>query len=166
MLLSLDEAPIKVDEIPDHAFDSVAERERVAALFAQYNHPPQPPQPQLEAENQAGSQNPHQSSEDQASQDSSVDQPDNNSAGEGEEGDEQEESAGSDEGDENGGEDEPEQASGEEDQPGGITPEIDAGFAQIARERVARAPFRYYIRLPLARGAALWFDTHSQYYPF
>ena len=47
-----------------------------------------------------------------------------------------------------------------------MTPEIDAGFAQIARERVARHPFRYYVWLPLKRAHSLWFDTHSQYYPF
>ena len=47
-----------------------------------------------------------------------------------------------------------------------MTPEIDAGFAQIARERVAHHPFRYYVWLPLKRAHSLWFDTHSQYYPF
>jgi len=47
-----------------------------------------------------------------------------------------------------------------------LTPEIDAGFAQIGQERVARSRLRYYIILPLKRAATLWFDTHSQYYPF
>ncbi|HEY0429674.1 MAG TPA: glycosyltransferase family 39 protein [Pyrinomonadaceae bacterium] len=47
-----------------------------------------------------------------------------------------------------------------------MTPEIDAGFAQIAQERIARAPFRYYVKLPVKRAAALWFDTHSKYYSF
>jgi 4-amino-4-deoxy-L-arabinose transferase-like glycosyltransferase len=47
-----------------------------------------------------------------------------------------------------------------------ITPEIDAGFAQLARERISRHPFRYYVWLPLRRAESLWFDTHSQYYPF
>ena len=47
-----------------------------------------------------------------------------------------------------------------------MTPEIDAGFEQIARERIAREPFRYYAALPAERAAALWFDTHSTYYPF
>jgi hypothetical protein len=47
-----------------------------------------------------------------------------------------------------------------------MTPEIDAGFAQIARERIARHPFRYYVWLPLKRAHSLWFDTHSDYYPF
>ena len=51
-------------------------------------------------------------------------------------------------------------------QPVEMTPEIDAGFAQIARERIARHPFRYFLLLPVKRALSLWFDTHSQYYPF
>ncbi|HEY8203149.1 MAG TPA: hypothetical protein VIF81_00340, partial [Pyrinomonadaceae bacterium] len=47
-----------------------------------------------------------------------------------------------------------------------MTPEIDAGFAQIARERIARHPFRYYVWLPLKRARTMWCDTHSQYWPF
>lgn len=47
-----------------------------------------------------------------------------------------------------------------------MTPEIDAGFAQIGQERRARSPFRYYVVLPLKRAKTLWCDTHSQYYPF
>ena len=47
-----------------------------------------------------------------------------------------------------------------------MTPEIDAGFAQIGQERIAHSRLRYYIRLPLKRAMTLWFDTHSQYYPF
>jgi hypothetical protein len=47
-----------------------------------------------------------------------------------------------------------------------MTPEIDAEFAQIARERVARHPLHYYVGLPLKRAISLWFDTHSEFYPF
>jgi hypothetical protein len=47
-----------------------------------------------------------------------------------------------------------------------MTPDIDAAFAQLARERIARAPVRYYVWLPIKRAKSLWFDTHSQYYPF
>jgi len=47
-----------------------------------------------------------------------------------------------------------------------MTPEIDAGFAQIAQERIARHPFLYHVWLPLKRARSLWLDTHSQYYPF
>lgn len=47
-----------------------------------------------------------------------------------------------------------------------MTPAIDAGFAQIAKERITRNPLRYYLWLPLKRAHTLWFDTHSQFYPF
>jgi hypothetical protein len=47
-----------------------------------------------------------------------------------------------------------------------MTPEIDAGFAQIGQERRARSSLRYYVVLPLKRAKTLWFDTHSQYFPF
>lgn len=59
---------------------------------------------------------------------------------------------------------------GSPDQPGvqpvQMTPEIDAGFARIAKERIARNRLRYYLLLPARRGVSLWLDTHSQYYPF
>jgi len=47
-----------------------------------------------------------------------------------------------------------------------MTPEIDAAFGQLARERIARHPFRYYVWLPVQRARTMWFDTHSQYWPF
>lgn len=47
-----------------------------------------------------------------------------------------------------------------------MTPEIDAGFAQLGQERRTRSPRRYYVVLPLKRAMTLWCDTHSQYYPF
>jgi len=88
----------------------------------------------------------------------------------GEEADEDQSSADEDQsGDE---EDEPEEEPEEEEpaQPEEanveMTPEIDAGFAQIGQERVAHSRLRYYVALPLKRAATLWFDTHSQYYPF
>jgi len=49
---------------------------------------------------------------------------------------------------------------------GEMTPDIDAGFMEIARDRIGRHPFRFYLIMPLRRAASLWFDTHSQYYPF
>jgi 4-amino-4-deoxy-L-arabinose transferase-like glycosyltransferase len=39
VLWSLDTSPIKMDSFPDKAFDSDAERDRVAALIQKYNHP-------------------------------------------------------------------------------------------------------------------------------
>src|SRR5262249_43621236 len=49
---------------------------------------------------------------------------------------------------------------------GEMTPDIDAEFMEIARDRIARHPLRYYVSLRLRRAASLWFDTHAQYYPF
>ena len=64
-------------------------------------------------------------------------------------------------------EDEVEEAEAEPEEPDvEMTPEIDAGFAQLGQERRARSPFRYYVVLPLKRAKTLWCDTHSQYYPF
>lgn len=64
-------------------------------------------------------------------------------------------------------EDEVEESESEPEEPDvEMTPEIDAGFAQLGQERRARAPFRYYVVLPLKRARTLWCDTHSQYYPF
>ena len=61
---------------------------------------------------------------------------------------------------------EPEEHPEPEDTDVEMTPEIDAGFAQIGHERVAHSRLRYYVLLPLKRAKTLWFDTHSQYYPF
>jgi len=47
-----------------------------------------------------------------------------------------------------------------------MTRELDAAFDEIARERIARRPFRYYVINRLKRASSMWFDTHSQYYPF
>jgi hypothetical protein len=48
----------------------------------------------------------------------------------------------------------------------GMTPEIDAAFADIGRARAARHPFRQYVVLPAKRAIMLWFDPHADYYPF
>ena len=50
--------------------------------------------------------------------------------------------------------------------PGGMKPALDAGFAELARERVARRPFRQYVALPIRRALALWFNPHADFYPF
>ncbi|HWO01818.1 MAG TPA: hypothetical protein VNS63_21365, partial [Blastocatellia bacterium] len=47
-----------------------------------------------------------------------------------------------------------------------MTPALDDEFAEIARARIERNPVRYYFNLPFKRGVSLWFDTHSQFYPF
>ena len=94
-------------------------------------------------------------SDEESTDESSDDQSDQDQSSDDEESQEDEEEP-----------EEPEQPQ----QPGEVnvemTPEIDAGFMQIAQERRARSPFRYYIALPLKRAKTLWFDTHSEYYPF
>ena len=95
----------------------------------------------------------------------------NNSAPAAEE-EQPDESDDSDEGDDETNQDE--QDSADEEQPQTqpeevdveMTPEIDSGFAQLGQERRTRSPLRYYVILPLKRAKTLWFDTHSQYYPF
>jgi 4-amino-4-deoxy-L-arabinose transferase-like glycosyltransferase len=102
---AIDLYPIHAEAMPDSAFDSPEERDRVAALLEHYNNPAKP-EPQEE-------------------------------------------------------DDESEPAPSVK-----MTAEIDAAFMQIADDRIARHPLRYYIVLPLKRAVSLWFDTHSQYYPF
>jgi len=82
------------------------------------------------------------------------------------EDEEQQADSSDDEEDEPEEEPEPEENPQPEDANVEMTPEIDAGFAQIGQERVAHSRLRYYVVLPLKRAATLWFDTHSQYYPF
>ena len=139
LLWNLDQSPIDIDELPDSAFDSQAEHDRVATLFDRYNHeddstkddavkPASQPSPN-QSPAPANSKNPNTEDEDDteqnddASKDQSAKTPD-------------------------------------------MTPELDAAFGQIASERIARHPFRYYVLLPLRRAHSLWFNTHSDFYPF
>jgi hypothetical protein len=145
----LDQEQIHIEHMPDFAFDSSAERERVAELLDRYNHanaepPPQatpvpetkPPEQPLDSQKQTAVAAPSDSDEDAPEEaDSSDDEAD--------------------------APDEPEQKP-----PVEMTPEVDAGFAELTRERIARSPIRYYLVVPLKRAASMWFDTHSQYYPF
>jgi hypothetical protein len=166
VLWSLDEAPIKLDDIPDRAFDSAEEKQRVAALFEKYNHPADVPEPISAAPETKETPTP---SDEQLNPqpDTSAGTEDEPGPGEeGDQGDKADESDQDDQGDEADSSDEnasPDQAG---DQPVEMTPEIDAGFAQIAKERIARHPLRYYFLLPARRAVFLWFNTHSQYYPF
>jgi 4-amino-4-deoxy-L-arabinose transferase-like glycosyltransferase len=153
VLWSLDSAPIKLSNIPDRAFDSAEEKQRVGALLEKYNHPAA--EPDIFADQQ-DSKNPTASAGD-TKNDEESDQADK---GNGDEDSKDDQSDEEDQTDENAPADQPPDQSVE------MTPEIDAGFAQIARERIAHHPFRYYVWLPLKRARTLWFDTHSQYYPF
>jgi len=93
--------------------------------------------------------------------------PDENQADQSDNENSNDEDAEDDEGDEKSDEGQPEEAApADESADVEMTPEIDAGFAQLAQERIARHPFRYYLWLPIKRANSLWFDTHSQYYPF
>jgi len=155
----LDAAPIKPSTIPDSAFDSAEEKERVSALLEKYNHPND--EPGLFADEKDSST---PGSEDQSQQNDNG----GSSKSEADKAGDQNNEANADEGDEKDDEDtdESEPADEASDQAVEMTPEIDAGFAQIARERISRHPFRYYVWLPLKRARSLWFDTHSDYYPF
>jgi 4-amino-4-deoxy-L-arabinose transferase-like glycosyltransferase len=174
VLWALDEAPIKVSDIPDRAFDSADEKQRVAALFDKYNHPPD--EHVQDSGNVSAQESPTPAgdltqAEQNNNNDNSNAKPNNNSNDNSDEADsgnqnDEENSNSSDEADEG---DEPDENSGAEQpstQAVEMTPEIDAGFAQLAAERKARNPLRYYLWLPFKRGLSLWFDTHSQYYPF
>jgi len=139
VLWALDSRRIQITDFPERAFDSKEERDRVAALLDKYN----------KGADDEQAQNPSSSADDESSQDDSGDQQnDDDNQGEDDSGDEEQQQT------------EPQEFEGE------MTPDIDAGFAQLGQERKARAPFRYYILLPLKRAKTLWFDTHSQYYPF
>ncbi len=47
-----------------------------------------------------------------------------------------------------------------------MTPDIDRGFAELARERTARHPLRTYIVVPLERAATMWFTPRVDLLPF
>lgn len=146
VLWSLDTSRIPIGRFPASAFDSSAEKDRVAALLEKYNHPvdnePEPPATAQPSPAVGGQESP-------ATSEKPAESP-----------------AEPDENDEESDEESDEEPTAEELQDVEMTPEIDAGFAQIARERIARAPLRYYLILPVKRTESLWIDTHSQYYPF
>jgi 4-amino-4-deoxy-L-arabinose transferase-like glycosyltransferase len=175
-LWSLDTDPITMDDVPPQAFDSKEEKNRVATLLEKYNHPdvPQtansaPSQPQPSPTPQASpTQTPANSARStgtpNSTQKNSNPNANSNAEDTGDENDQNDNS--SDQADEP---DNPSESAPSEPEPHGpveMTPEIDAAFAQIARERIARHPFRYYVWLPVARAETMWFDTHSQYWPF
>ncbi|MFN2530752.1 MAG: ArnT family glycosyltransferase [Pyrinomonadaceae bacterium] len=145
----LDSAPISIHDIPKKAFDSPEERSRVAALLEKYNHPPQAGDEESNNAINPGAAQINQNGN-PASPNASP-SPDTTSTDDEQNEDEEEE---------------PDEESNTADTNVEMTAEIDAGFAQIAVEKIARHPIRYYIWLPIKRSAALWFNTHSDYYPF
>jgi len=127
----------------------VEEKKRVAALFEKYNKPDESETSDTNAtETEARPSPPPTPSPGPATQ-STKSHP--NASPTPEENDE---------------EDESKDSADQEESNVELTPEIDAGFMQIARERIARHPFRHYVWLPIKRARTMWFDTHSQYWPF
>lgn len=154
MIWALDEFPIKVDDMPAQAFDSEEEKLRVATLLEKYNNPGVAPGGAIDDVDKAvdggvDEPAPVESDEELGRTDPERDQPG--------------------EADAPGAED---SAADTEDSQATdrslvqMTPEIDAGFARLAKDRIARNSVRHYLLLPARRGVSLWFDTHSQYYPF
>jgi predicted acyltransferase len=146
MLWNLDEKPIRMESIPASAFDTPDERARVAALLDQYNNPP-------------GSNNPKPADSEDDTSDESADAADESSD---ETPDENADESQDDTNSEGESDDDDENAKFVVK----MTPEIDAAFEQIAEERIERDLVRYYLWLPVKRAGALWFDSHSLYYPF
>ncbi|MEO6394038.1 MAG: glycosyltransferase family 39 protein [Pyrinomonadaceae bacterium] len=165
VIWSLDDKPIMVDQLPAKAFDSPEEKARVAALLDRYNHPvpgatnEAPPVPKsgptqtlpMPGTGPAAPPKPNtgnaNSGAGQANDDADSDQDDGGDGGDADDS--------ADTGDD-----------GDVVATVEMTPEIDAGFAQLAQERINRSPIRYYVWMPVKRLFALWFGTHSQYYPF
>lgn len=141
LIWAVDTLPISLEAFPDDAFDSELERQRVARLLVQYNHPQPNGVPGEIA-------SPLELEEEQS--------PPEQTTGEESSAGETELELGQ----------EAVEGQVEESQAVAMTPALDAAFAQLARERVKRSPYRYYLKLPLKRAIGLWFNTHSQYYPF
>lgn len=151
LLWKLNNHTIRIEQVPDKAFDSPDERARVAALLDRYN--------------QVQTQAPGEQSAPALAAGSDDDRDESTAAGDDGEGVDDESSAtDDDDDDEQDVDDEGQGIAGQTHVE--MTPEIDAEFARLAEERIRRDPLRYYLWLPLRRAGALWFDTHSQFYPF
>jgi hypothetical protein len=151
LLWSLDTAPIDIDDVPPYAFDSAEEKNRVAALIDKYNHPDGEPAATANSPERKSPAAPPPSTSPSSPNRKASPSPKNSNANSEEEN--------SEEGDE-------EESENEQQGAVEMTPEIDAAFAQIARERIARHRFQFYVWLPIKRARTMWFDTHSQYWPF
>ncbi|HMH44320.1 MAG TPA: glycosyltransferase family 39 protein [Pyrinomonadaceae bacterium] len=154
LMWGLDKNQIDIDDLPDSAFDSPAERERVSDLFDQYNAGDDDSTEDNEEPDAASSPSPSPDQSANKGQAAKANNDDNSD----DQDDAQDNKSNGDQGNKTNN-DQPEKA-------GTMTPEIDAAFAQIARERIARHPLRYYLVLPARRAHALWFNTHSDFYPF
>jgi hypothetical protein len=188
-LWSLDDQPIDIDDVPASAFDSAAEKDRVDALLDKYNHPPGSKTPNSDQAQSKSQPSPSPTSQPspsvtpskskntaatpgparQSSKNSNGKPPANANASPAEEdtadeSDQNDNSSDQSDESDNGASEQSDET--EEHGPVEMTPEIDAEFGQLARERLARHRFNFYIWLPLKRAHTMWFDTHSQYWPF
>jgi hypothetical protein len=143
MLWELEIHRIDISKIPPSAFTNDEEKAEVAALIDQYNNsdPDHPMTPKKTA----------------------TDSDDNDNSDSADSGDDNSDDSSSDD-DDNDNNDDQEQPNQELDLK--ISPESDAQFEKIAERRIANQPFRYYVVLPAERAATMWFDTHSEFYPF
>jgi hypothetical protein len=150
-LWALDQGAIKIEDFPESAFDSAEEKQRVATLLFKYNHPTNEFDETFEPE-----RNDEQPLRDNEKKNEQVN--DDASGLAGSEAEDSEEDTTEE------GQDLIRQQRIE--QPVQMTRPIDSAFGQIASERIKRRPFHYYVVLPVRRALSLWFDTHSQHYPF
>jgi hypothetical protein len=135
---SLEKQRIDIRSIPDSAFANDDERARVTALIDNYNN--SDPDHPMKTDARPGDSK----SDDDSSDDSDdSENPDSDDSADSEPPDES-----------------------HEELDLKITPDVDAAFAQIARERIQRDPATFYFVLPAERMANMWFDTHSEYYSF
>ncbi len=141
MLWDFESKPIKIEDISPAALATEDEKQAVAALIAKYNasDPDHPPEVK----------------KDDAPKDESSD--DDGTDDSGDQADDRADQADADKPDDN---------AAEIHWNLKIDPETDAGFEKLAQERVARGPWQYYLLLPAERSARMWFDTHSDHYPF
>lgn len=148
LIWSLETSPIDIEDVPASAFDSEEEKQRVTALLERYNNAQATKSPEIllgfhlnppqhTPVSPDAEPSPSLDEEDEAELDAEGDGTDSEAGG----------------------------VSADEKSVQ-MTPQIDAAFAQLARERIKRSPLRYYVVVPAKRAAKLWFNTHSQYYPF
>jgi hypothetical protein len=150
MEFPLDVGPLHIERVPEYAFDSAEEQEQVAALIARYNGMPNTGK--VEPTNSSITSKPQVSETEKAAEQPTAANPDDPDNEDDSEADDEDKDA--------------EEPGAEAAFSGEMTPEIDAAFGEIARARISRHPLRYYFFVPLKRAVSLWFDTHSQYYPF
>lgn len=138
MLWDLGDKRINVDDLPATAFASGEEKTRVAALIDAYNN----------------SDPAHPIAKPEPMPDADAGDDQNNTNDSGDNGDDKSDDSGDAESADN------------VKLNLAITPDTDSEFAVIAGERIASEPMRFYVMLPAKRSASMWFDTHSDYYPF